>query len=188
VTHPRSRTIVLTGALLEASLAVLAIALGAIAGVAPLSSISWNVRDSAIGIAAVLPLLGAFRLTWNSRAVPLRKIRRELERMLPEMFGDASPIGLALVSLAAGVGEELLFRGFLQVWLEPLLGTFGGLAAASLIFGAAHPITPGYVVVASLMGGYLGYLWQSTGNLWAPIVTHSLYDFVVLCVLLRRRS
>ena len=43
--------------------------------------------------------------------------------MLPEIFGGASVLGLAAVSLAAGIGEEVLFRGFLQAWLATLLGS-----------------------------------------------------------------
>jgi membrane protease YdiL (CAAX protease family) len=36
------------------------------------------------------------------------------------------------------------------------------------------------------MGAYLGGLWQTSGNLLVPIVAHAVYDFAVLCVLLRR--
>ena len=91
-----------------------------------------------------------------------------------------------MVSLAAGVGEEVLFRGFLQAWFEARLGAVGGLLAASILFGAAHPITAGYVAIAALMGAYLGALWQWTGNLLVPIVTHALYDLTVLWILLDR--
>lgn len=186
MTARRARHIVATAALLELALAALALILGAIAGVAPLGSFSWNAWDAAIGAVATLPLFAVFRLAWTSRAPALRKIRDELERMLPEIFGDASTLGLAAVSLAAGIGEEVLFRGFLQAWLATLLGGFGALLVASILFGAAHPITAGYVVIATLMGGYLGWLWQASGNLLVPIVVHALYDFAVLRFLLRR--
>jgi membrane protease YdiL (CAAX protease family) len=182
------RNIAATGALIELTLAALALALGAIAGVAPLESFSWSLRDAGVAALATLPLLATFRLTWTSDAPVLRKIRDELERMLPALFGHVSTAGLVLVSLAAGIGEEVLFRGFLQAWLETILGGFGGLAAASLLFGVAHPITAGYVAIATLMGAYLGLLWQASGNLLAPIVTHALYDFVVLRLLLRPRG
>jgi hypothetical protein len=186
VTARRTRHIVATASLLELALAALALVLGAIAGVAPLGSFSWNARDAAIGAVATLPLFVVFRLAWTSRAPGLRKIRDELERVLPEIFGDASALGLAAVSLAAGIGEEVLFRGFLQAWLATLLGSLGGLLAASAVFGFAHPITAGYVVIAALMGAYLGGLWQASGNLLVPIVAHALYDFAVLRLLLRR--
>jgi membrane protease YdiL (CAAX protease family) len=148
--------------------------------------LSLSAPAAGIGALATLPFLLLFHLTWRSPAPMLRKIREELERMLPQLFADASTTGLAVVSLAAGVGEEVLFRGFLQAWFEARLGAIGGLLAASVLFGAAHPITAGYVVIAAFMGAYLGGLWQWTGNLLAPIVTHALYDLTVLWILLRR--
>lgn len=180
---PPYRTVAIAASV-ELALAVVGLALGTVAGVAPMSSLSWSVRDVAIGVVATLPLLTIFHFTWRSRAAPLRRIRDDLERLLPEMFAGASPSGLALVSLAAGIGEEVLFRGFAQGWLQVLLGSTPGLLAASVVFGVAHPLSAGYVVIASLMGAYLGVLWQLTGNLLVPIVTHALYDLLVLRVLL----
>lgn len=175
------------GALLELALVAIALVLGAVAGVSPLGSLSWSTQDAAIGALATLPLLALFHVTWSSGAPMLREIRDELDRVVPELFGDASTAGLALISLAAGIGEEILFRGFLQSWLESLLGALGGLVAASLLFGFAHPITAGYVAIAAMMGAYLGLLWQASGNLLAPIVTHALYDWAVLRVIVGRK-
>jgi len=174
-----------TAVLLELSLAAVALALGAIAGISPVSSFSWRLKDVALGSLATLPLLALFRIGWTSRAVALRRIREALERVLPEMFAGTSMLGLLAVSLAAGVGEEILFRGFIQGWLETIFGMPGGLIAASLLFGVAHPITPGYALIATLMGAYLGVLWLASGNLLVPIVAHALYDLIVLRILLR---
>ena len=186
MSESRRRSVVVTGAVLELSLAVLALGLGAIGGISPLASLSLSMPAAGIAAFATLPLLLLFRLTWRSPAPVLREIRDELERMLPQLFADTSTVGLAVVSLAAGVGEEMLFRGFLQAWFESRFGAVVGLLAASILFGAAHPITAGYVVIAALMGAYLGALWQWTGNLLVPIVTHALYDLTVLWILLHR--
>ena len=51
---------------------------------------------------------------------------------------------------------------------------------ASLLFGIAHAITPAYLVLAALIGEYLGGLWLWTGNLLAPIIAHAGYDFIAL--------
>ena len=87
--------------------------------------------------------------------------------------------------LTAGVGEEVLFRGFLQGALGQWLGTGPGLVLASVVFGAAHPVTPAYVLIASVIGVYLGGLWLVSGNLLVPMLAHGLYDFVALLMLLR---
>jgi membrane protease YdiL (CAAX protease family) len=185
VSRRRRHAAVSTAVLLELSLAAVALVLGAIAGISPLRSLEWRLDDVALGCFAAVPLLAVFRIGWRSRAAALRRIREALERLLPEMFAGTSTVGLTAVSLAAGIGEEILFRGFLQGWLETILGPHGGLIAASLLFGAAHPITPGYAAIATLMGAYLGALWLATGNLLVPIVTHAVYDLIVLRVLLR---
>jgi membrane protease YdiL (CAAX protease family) len=95
-------------------------------------------------------------------------------------------LDLALVSISAGVGEELLFRGFLQAAIADWTNPWIALAIASLLFGLAHFITPMYAVLATLLGAYLGGLWLACDNLLAPIVTHALYDFLALVYLLRR--
>jgi membrane protease YdiL (CAAX protease family) len=95
-------------------------------------------------------------------------------------------VDLALLSLVAGIGEELLCRGVLQPVLGRWLGPAFGLAAASLLFGLLHPVSWLYIVLAGLLGAYLGFLYLATGNLLGPIVAHALYDFVVLVYIVRR--
>lgn len=72
-----------------------------------------------------------------------------------------SPLqGLGLLALGVGVGEETLFRGFLQsAAIQGLAGvlpaecaTACGLTAASVVFGALHAITPSYFVFATAAG------------------------------------
>jgi membrane protease YdiL (CAAX protease family) len=89
-----------------------------------------------------------------------------------------------LISLAAGVGEELLFRGLLQAAIADWLHPWAGLGIASLVFGLAHSITRTYAVLATLLGAYLGGLWLACDNLLAPMITHALYDFLALLYLI----
>ncbi len=72
-----------------------------------------------------------------------------------------SPLqGLGLQALGVVVGEKTLFRGFLQsAATQGLAGvlpaecaTACGLAAASVVFGALHAITPSYFVFATAAG------------------------------------
>ncbi|MFC1597814.1 lysostaphin resistance A-like protein, partial [Planctomycetota bacterium] len=62
-----------------------------------------------------------------------------------------------------------------------------GLAVAAILFGLAHPITPGYVLLAGLMGLYLGWLQITCGNLLVPIMAHAVYDFLALVYLVKIR-
>jgi membrane protease YdiL (CAAX protease family) len=62
------------------------------------------------------------------------------------------------------------------------------LAAASVSFGLVHFASRAYATVAGIIGLYLGalFLWQE--SLLAPIVTHTLYDFVALLYVARRSA
>ena len=58
---------------------------------------------------------------------------------------------IALISLSAGVGEEMLFRGVLQASLERLVRVPGGSVLASMLFGLFHPISVTYMVMAAFL-------------------------------------
>src|SRR5262249_55630916 len=95
---------------------------------------------------------------------------------------------LAAVSVAAGIGEEMLFRGVLQALFTRWLGTWTGVVLASLLFGLLHPITALYVVLAAICGVYIGMCWIATDNLLVVMVAHALYDFIALTYLLKSKS
>ncbi len=89
------------------------------------------------------------------------------------------------MSLLAGVGEELFFRGVLQPELISWTGTLAGLIAASVVFGLLHAITPTYALLATAVGAYLGWLALASGNLLGPMIAHGVYDFFALAYLIR---
>ena len=101
----------------------------------------------------------------------VRSIRRLYVEGLKPVFGNLSASEITIISLAAGIGEELLFRGVLQTEM--------GLLPASVIFGLLHMGGSGTLVFGCwvmLMGGALGGLAIWTGGLMAPIVAHAVYD------------
>ena len=89
------------------------------------------------------------------------------------------PTRFILLSAAAGIGEEVLFRGTLQT----LFGITWGLWVTSVIFGLVHAVTPAYFAMATVMGLYLGWVHIASDNLLAPILVHWLYDAVALYLL-----
>jgi len=119
------------------------------------------------------------------RALPLAVFRRMTELVRSIYRSEMRLFSLwqlALLALAAGVGEELLFRGLLQ---QGLCGCFPGkewsvIVAVSLFFGVAHCLTKTYIILAFVISLYLGLLYFWTGNLLVPIFVHVLYDFFVL--------
>ena len=86
-------------------------------------------------------------------------------------FSILSTPQIVLVSMAAGVGEELLFRG----WLQAVVGW----APASLAFGLAHVAGVrmfAFGLWATGMGLVLGGLALATGGLLASMIAHACYD------------
>ena len=126
------------------------------AGIAPLSNAALGLAVAAVAI-------------WSSRQVTERtRWGDALARELAEMLGKRSARECVVLAVASGVAEEVFFRGALQ----PVLGWL----LASLVFGLVHfapkrellPWT-GFALIAGLV---LGALFESTGNLVAPIVAH----------------
>jgi|GEM_PF-651431 len=192
----RSTDITRTALVFEGSLGVLALLLGWTLGFSPLRSLSLDAgwmhaaRGAGWGLLGTLPLLPLLLVLERYPVGPLEPIRRFVEEVIVPLFQDVSPGKLAGISLAAGVGEELLFRGLLQdglaSWIGPPHGVWIGLAVASVLFGLAHCVTWGYAVLAALIGVYFGLLLLAANNLLAPLTAHAVYDFVALVYLTRR--
>ncbi len=178
----------LQGCLIEASLLGVALLGAWLTGRPPLADAHWRLADVIVAIVATGPPLLAFQWTLSSRAPAFRRIREFLDHALVPLMREWAWWQLAVISAIAGVAEEALFRGFVQGWLQTHLGAVAAVILASLAFGLAHPITLGYAVVVGIIGVYLGLLWELTGNLLVPIITHGLYDFVALVWYLRVRS
>lgn len=94
------------------------------------------------------------------------------------VIGFATALALGA---AAGIGEEMLFRGVMQFELGARLGSeVVAVGLTSIVFGALHAVTPLYAGLAGMASVYFGWLYLVTGNLVVPIVTHAFYDWAAL--------
>ena len=178
--HLRS---VRTGLLVEGGLLLLALALGVLTGYSPL--LLWNPTAVSLlmGVAATIPMVLALGVMAALPFGPIRQLFEVMRGFYRDFFAGSSIMDLILISVAAGIGEEFLFRGFLQQALGDLFGPESGLLLASIAFGLAHSVTLTYALLATLFGCFLGWLMQYTDDLVAPIVTHALFDCVALLYL-----
>lgn len=141
----------------------------------------------ATGIAATAPLLAAMWLTLRWPLGPFRRLKAVVDELIVPLFRSGGLAEFAVISLLAGVGEELLFRGVVQRGLAPALGPWPACLLAAVLFGLCHALNTGYLILAMAIGLYLGWLERDTGNLAAPMITHAVYDFAALVYLVRVR-
>ena len=111
-----------------------------------------------------------------------------LERQMQGLYDFAtgySPAVLVLLSLLAGVGEELLFRGAIQGWLMAHTDPVTAVLAASVLFGLVHYVSFTYFLVATGLGLILGAAYVLSESLTLVMIWHALYDMLALYCLLR---
>jgi uncharacterized protein len=185
--------------MLEGGLALIGIALAWAAGInaigrpsgaeelAFFTPLLWGVG---VGLGFFVVMFGLDKLSFS----PLARLRELVERAMAQLLAGANLWQIAALAAAAGIGEEVLFRGFLQqgvadamkrMEFDPLVCQIAAIGLASLIFGLCHALTKTYLVAATVIGALLGYLYVYTDNLLAPIVAHGVYDFVAILYFVR---
>jgi uncharacterized protein len=175
-------------------LVAIALLVGSWWGVNPWGEITWTqsaLAANAIavlqGLVAALPLI--LLLVVFDRWTPwlLRPLKESVDREVVPLLMYSTLGDFLLISIAAGFGEELFFRGLLQMGLQQELehldiehAPWIAIALASLLFGVCHWINREYALAAGIVGVYLGALFYFSGNLLAPITTHAVYDFIAM--------
>lgn len=132
------------------------------------------------GFIASIPMIVLLLAVYESNWQPLVRLRQEVEKAVSELFAGCGWFEFVLVSIAAGVGEEVLFRGALQPLVVQWTVPWVGVAIVALLFGLAHALTRTYFVAATLIGLYFGWLALTYDDLIAPIVAHAVYDTFAL--------
>ena len=123
-------------------------------------------------------MLGLF---WPSAFNDFTQARTRIEEVFPRI---SIPI-ILLMSLATGVYEEVLFRGYLLTRLGQLFGSpVAAAVVSSLLFGSLH-IYEGYaaVIIITIFGLVLAVctLWRR--SLVAAMVAHFLFNTFQLIML-----
>jgi uncharacterized protein len=141
-----------------------------------------------------------FRLQWSDWKIGLRELLffAPVVILLGMALGFIHPhanhphIGTAVLRWIAifffvAVPEELFFRTWVQNLLERRLGRYGGLIAASILFGLSHfnkrnPIGQHfnwhYVLLASIAGIFYGRAWRERRRIAASTITHTCVDWL----------
>ena len=87
---------------------------------------------------------------------------------------------LFVVGLMAGLSEEMLFRGAMQRTMQDSrLGAHTAIWVTAIVFSAFHMQFFGFLP-RMLLGAWFGYVMLWCGEVWTPIIAHSLNNGLVV--------
>jgi membrane protease YdiL (CAAX protease family) len=142
-----------------------------------LKAVAWGISGSIVTYLLLSALARA--------PGPIRDSLSGHMRQLHGFANDYSWPVLMTLSVLAGVGEELLFRGAVQGWLAWHLNDALAILLASLLFGLVHYLSFAYFVMATGLGLVLGIAYWMTDSLLLVMVWHGVYDIIALYSLRR---
>ena len=114
--------------------------------------------------------------------LPFSKSLRDICKQLVPIFQGFPLWKIITLSLAAGLGEELLFRGFLQQWLMTYMSMEVAILLASLGFGLLHFFSFSYFALTTVLGVIFGITYVETNSLLLVMSWHAIYDVLVIGV------
>ncbi|MGH9458981.1 MAG: CPBP family intramembrane glutamic endopeptidase [Thermoanaerobaculia bacterium] len=129
-----------------------------------------------VGAATLALALAAMAIGWKIAGA---KSADRLRLLVPRRGSER--LAWLGVSIAAGVSEEVAFRGVLPIALHRITGTMWvAIAISAAAFAMAHLVQGWW---AALFVGLFGLVFHGvvwlTGGLWIAIAVHVLYDIIV---------
>lgn len=151
-----------------------------------LSDVGQTIGSARLSLAVVvLGLLGLLALTvFNTRQIQnasrdeLSATVQRARKFVP--VGSTEILGFALVSLTAGICEEILYRGWLVNFLGALSGSIWiGMVAAAILFGIGHAYQGRQGIIATgVLGIVFGTMFVLVRSLVPGQVIHAAIDLV----------
>jgi membrane protease YdiL (CAAX protease family) len=130
-------------------------------------------------IGGLLPLIAGYFVLQALPFAPLQRVDQLVRELFLQHMNHLQLWQLAVIAILAGIGEELFFRGLLQLGCSAILPVWIAILVVSLVFALAHAATQTYFWLTFFVAIYFSCLFLLTGNLVVPIAIHALYDFAV---------
>jgi len=144
------------------------------------ASIEGLAIGGAIGIAIALPAAFVIRRLITARAKP--KTLGDIAALMPR--NRAELVHVAVLSINAGIAEELFYRLTLPLLIALVTGTMWiAFALATFAFGLVH-FYQGWVgiVATTVIGALFAIFYLATGSIWAAALIHAAMDLGALVV------
>ena len=111
-------------------------------------------------------------------------MEEQAAKQIEFMFRKRTPselfLNLVFISLFAGIGEELFFRGVLQrLFIKITRSPWAGIIITAIIFSAIHLQFFGFFP-RFFLGILLGALYWFSGSLWTAMLAHFAYDALII--------
>ena len=110
------------------------------------------------------------------KIIPAPESFLQLEAMLTPENPLSMIILIITIVILAPVGEELLFRGFLQKFLENQWGDVTKAILISSLFFAAIHFNPYWLIQIYFLGVLLGYIAWKTSSVIPAIIFHMVIN------------
>lgn len=130
-------------------------------------------------LAWAVPLMAAAQAIFPKSIVDQFDSARVFDRATPVELG----LVLAGVSIAAPLGEELFFRGFMQRGLEVHRGGPRAIVVTAFVFSAFH-LDPVGLTARFELGVLFGLLAWRAGSLWPAIAAHAANNLISAVIFL----
>lgn len=145
-------------------------------GAIGLGPVAWGVLAgwTALGTLVALVFMAVFRAASVRAGLVDSRLLREL---LPRTPRERRLFGW--LSLSAGVGEEVAYRGYGLTLLATVIGPWPAAFVTSGVFGVMHAYQGVLGVLRTgLLGLWLAAIFLLSGSLWPAVVAHTLLDLI----------
>ncbi len=149
----------------------------------PAAHINW-IAASISGVLLAVITFGIFFGLYRVGGRFAQTLQDDLQRV-GGLFSGYSWWRIICVATLAGLGEELLFRGFFQAWINNYLAISWAILLVSLVFAALHYLSHAYFICAVLMSIAFGIGYYLTGSLLMVITWHGVYDLIALGIIIK---
>jgi len=151
----------------------------------------WKGAASAVGLGlagflAVQPLLHLVEMA-QRRWISLLPLQAPLQGILTARTSATLPLAAFVAVIVAPVTEEMFFRGFVQPALQRWVGRVPGVLAGAAFFAAAH-VDLYNLAPLFLLGMVLGFLYDRTRSLVAPVTLHVAHNGAAMLTILAYRQ
>ena len=143
-----------------------------------------------IGLFLLAAMTGYLVHAWQSA----RKATNEERAKVVKSFGSLrhfmpnnrrSYANFSLVSITAGIVEEILYRGFAFWYLGQFMPAWAVVLVSAIAFGAGHSYQGvNGMIRVTLIGIAFGGYYLLTGSIWLPIIAHAVLDILQGAMLL----